>query len=227
MIRYVRLNIQQLETVFEQATTLNPWQSVQIESKLAVAKEVLGQQVHMATTRGRQVANRIVSFHWPEVRPVVRGKEGKAVEFGPKAHVGIIDGYAVLEHASYTPFHEGNRLAESVTKHAIQFDREPDCVLGDGIYANRSNRTFLEEKEILHCFKQVGRPPNLLPEEQQKQRRTFRKRQGERNHVEATFGHLKSRFNLDRIKWWVPGGETIQIQLGLIAFNLHTAVANA
>jgi hypothetical protein len=99
--------------------------------------------------------------------------------------------------------------------------------LGDGIYANRSNRTFLEEKEISHGFKRVGRPPNLLPEEQQKQRRTFRNRQGERNHVEATFGHLKSRFNLERIKWQVPGGETMQIQLALIAFNLHTAAAKA
>ena len=34
-------------------------------------------------------------------------------------------------------------------------------------------------------------------------------------------------FNLDKIKWTVPDGETMQIQLGLIAFNLHTALANS
>ena len=45
--------------------------------------------------------------------------------------------------------------------------------------------------------------------------------------IEATFGHLKDRFNLDKVKWTIPGGETMQIQLGLIAFNLHTALVKA
>ena len=99
MIRYVRRNIGQLEMVLKRATTLKTDQKEQIEAKLAVAKKVLEQQVHMATTRGRQVANRMVSFHWPEVRPMVRGKDGKAVEFGPKAHVALVDGYALLYDA--------------------------------------------------------------------------------------------------------------------------------
>ena len=49
----------------------------------------------------------------------------------------------------------------------------------------------------------------------------------QRSYVEATFGHLKDRFNLNKVKWTIPGGETMQIQLGFIAFNLHTALAKA
>jgi transposase, IS5 family len=227
MIRYVRRNIQQLEQVLDKEIELKAWQKKQIQAQLAIAKEVLAQQVHMATTRGRQVANRIVSFHWPEIRPMVRGKEGKAVEFGPKAHVALVDGYAFLDHAQYDAFHEGIQLESCLKKHEDRFEQLPNIVLADQLYANRVNRRLLEEKHIPHSFKRIGRPPNDSPEDKQKQRRAFNKKQGQRNPVEATFGHLKQRFNLDKIKWRISGGETMQIQLGLIAFNLHSAISRA
>ena len=53
----------------------------------------------MAKTRGKRVANRIVSFHQPLVRPMIRGKEGGNYEFGIKAHVALVDGYAFLDRA--------------------------------------------------------------------------------------------------------------------------------
>ena len=227
MIRYVRRNIGQLEMVLKRATTLKTDQKEQIEAKLAVAKAILAQQVHMATTRGRQVANRIVSFHWPEVRPMVRGKEGKAVEFGPKAHVALVDGYALLDDAQYESFHEGIQLESCLDKHQDRFKKQPDIVLADQLYANRKNRALLEDKGIDHAFKRMGRPPNESKQDKQKHRRQFKQKQGQRNHVEATFGHIKNRFNLNHIKWTIPGGETMQIQLGFIAFNLHTALGKA
>ena len=227
MIRYVRRNIGQLETVLTRATTLKTWQKEQIEAKLKVAKGILSQQVHMATTRGRQVANRIVSFHWPDVRPMVRGKNGKAVEFGPKSHVALVDGYAFLDDAQYESFHEGIQLEQSLKNHENRFDKQPDIVLADQLYANRKNRALLEDKGIDHSFKRIGRPPNESKQDKQNHRRQFKQKQGQRNHIEATFGHLKDRFNLDKVKWTIPGGETMQIQLGLIAFNLHTALVKA
>ena len=160
MIRYVRRNIGQLEMVLKRATTLKTDQKEQIEAKLAVAKKVLEQQVHMATTRGRQVANRIVSFHWPKVRPMVRGKDGKAVEFGPKAHVALVDGYALLDDAQYESFHEGIQLEHSLKRHDNRFKKQPDIVLADQLYANRKNRALLEDKVIDHAFKRIALPMN-------------------------------------------------------------------
>jgi IS5 family transposase len=227
MIRYVRRNIGQLETVLKRARTLKTWQKEQIEAELTVAKKVLEQQVHMATTRGRQVANRIVSFHWPDVRPMVRGKDGKAVEFGPKAHLALVDGYAFLDDAQYESFHEGIQLENSLKRHDNRFERQPDLVLADQLYANRKNRALLEDKGIDHAFKRMGRPPNESKQDNQNHRRQFKQKQGQRNPVEACFGHLKDRFNLDKVKWTIPGGESMQIQLGFIAFNLYTALDKA
>ena len=227
MIRYVRRNVKQLEAVLAQASELKNWKKKQIEARLSVAKEILAQQLHMATTRGRHVANRIVSFHSPNVRPIVRGKDGKAVEFGPKAHVALVEGYALLDDAQYDAFHEGIQLEGSLGRHQDRFGKQPDIVLADQLYATRKNRALLDEKGIAHAFKRIGRPPDQSKQDRQTQRRQFKQRQGQRNHVEAAFGHLKDRFNLSKIKWTVPGGESMQIQLGLIAFNLHTAIANA
>ena len=225
MIRFVRRNIQQLETVLEKAQGLKEWQVQQIENKLSIAKEILSQQTHMATTRGRSVKNRIVSFYRPDVRPIVRGKDGKSVEFGPKAHVSLVDGYAFLDHCDYNAFNEGILLKDSLKKHEERFEKQPEQVLADGLYANRNNRSLLKEKEITHCFKPLGKPPNETMSEKQAKRRKYKKMHDNRNHVESTFGHLKGRFNLNSIIWKVPDGETMQIQLGLIAFNLNTALA--
>ena len=227
MIRYVRRNIQQLDKILQEAKDLKSWQKEKIESNLNVAKEVLRQQTHLARTRGRQIADRIVSFNWPQVRPIVRGKDGKSVEFGPKGHVSLVDGYAFLDKLDYSNFHEGILLQESLKEHKDRFQREPDIVLADQIYGTRSNRALLKEKEINHSFKQVGRLPQESPEEKSKRKRQFKKRQGQRNHIEAAFGHLKTSYNLDKIKWRVSGGESMQVQLGLIAFNLNTALAKA
>ena len=235
MIQYVNRNIKQLDILLaeartymtEQSSTLKQWSYDRIVNHLNVAKTILEQQVHMATTKGRKVANRIVSFHWPEIRPMLRGKEGKRVEFGPKAHVALVDGYALLDHAQFDSFHEGIRLEESLNKHIDRFDTLPTIVLADQLYANRNNRTLLKEKGISHSFKYVGRPPNETMAEYRKRKTQFKKRQGERNHIEATFGHLKNRFNLNRLTWTVPNGATMQIQLGLIAANLNRAAASA
>lgn len=78
MIRYVRRNIAQLEMTIDMASTLTTVQKEQIEERLCVAKQILTQQVHLATTRGRQVANRIVSFHWPDIRPPVICQQTKS-----------------------------------------------------------------------------------------------------------------------------------------------------
>ncbi|MEE3193102.1 MAG: IS5 family transposase [Candidatus Poribacteria bacterium] len=227
MIQYVNRNIKQLEVVLEEVTRLKQWQVDQIRSHISVAKQILEQQVHMATTRGRHVSNRIVSFHWPQIRPMVRGKDGKAVEFGPKAHVALVDGFAFLDHAQYDAFHEGIQLKDCLLKHNDRFGRHPEILLADQLYANRDNRKLLEELSILHAFKRMGRPPAESPNEKQERRRSFKKNQGRRNHIEATFGHLKNHFNLAKIKWTIPDGALMQIQLGLIAFNLSSSLAKS
>ena len=91
---------------------------------------------------------------------MVRGKDGKAVEFGPKAHVALVDGYALLDDAQYESFHEGIQLEQSLKNHENRFDKQPDIVLADQLYANRKNRALLGDKGIDHAFKRIALPMN-------------------------------------------------------------------
>ena len=62
---------------------------------------------------GRKVSDRIVSIDRHYVRPIVRGKETKSVEFGAKVNNIQIDGISFIEHLSFKAFNEGIRLKEA------------------------------------------------------------------------------------------------------------------
>ena len=49
-------------------------------------------------------------------------------------------------------------------------------------------------------FDASGAPNNASPSECKKQRAQFKKNQGKRNYNEASFRHLKERFNFNKIK---------------------------
>jgi hypothetical protein len=231
MLRFTNRNMAQLELLVEKAKSMAESFSVsilqKIEARLAVAKLIYDQQLTMSKTRGKRVANRIVSFHQPLVRPMIRGKEGGNYEFGIKAHVALVDGYGFLDSASFDSFHEGNLLPDSVAQHSQRFGKLPRIVIADQLYATRSNRTFLKDQQIHHAFKSIGRPPNIPEKTVRLERASRKKHQVSRNAIEGLFGHLKSRFNLNRTTWTVPNGPEFQVRLGLIAFNLHRATSNA
>ena len=225
MLRYVRRNLGQLETVLGQSRELSQAVQAQIENRLAIAQTIVEQQTQLSKTKGARVLDRIVSFHRPAIRPIVRGKEGARVEFGPKAHIALVDGFACLDHSSTSAFNEACLLQESLGKHQDRFGKRPQQVLMDQLYSTRENRRILNHAHIAHNFKSIGRPPHLPKPEQSKNRRITKQLHGQRNAIEGAFGHLKTRFNLDKITWSVPDAESMQIHMGLIAFNLNKALA--
>ena len=234
MIRFTRRNVAQLaqlirrlETHCSDITHLGRTSLKGIKERLQTALTILAQQTERVTTRGRHIQDRIVSLHQPKVRPIVRGKDGKSVEFGPKAHIARVDGYAILDECQFDAFHEGIRLKDSLNKHTDRFGCAPDTLYADQLYANRANRSLLAEKDIEHNFKAIGRPPKHPDQCYKLQRAKTRKRQRERNHIEGLFGHLKENLRLQKILWTVPNGEIMQLQLGLAAFNLNKAILNA
>src|SRR5690554_4938820 len=83
--------------------------------RLAVIHEVYSQQ-HAFFHEKIKPEDRIVSLNKPYVRPIVRGKETKSVEFGAKVNKIQIDGISFIEHVSFDAFHEGNRLENSIYK---------------------------------------------------------------------------------------------------------------
>lgn len=230
MLRFVKRNIGQLEQLIAETQksvrTISSMALDKITIWLAVAKTIYNQQLLMAQTRGRRIPDRVVSFHQPPLRPMIRGKEKGFVEFGIKAHVALVDGFAFLDHAQFNPFHEGNLLPDRVQIHFNRFGCFPYTVVADQLYATRANRTWMNDRLIIHSFKPIGRPPSIPEKQTKAQRAQRRKLNDSRNAIEGFFCHLKSRFKLNCTTWSVQNGHEFQVWLRLRAFNL-TKAANA
>ena len=82
--------------------------------RLSIIRKVLVQEKEMF--EGRKVSDRIVSIDRHYVRPIVRGKETKSVEFGAKVNNIQIDGISFIEHLSFKAFNEGIRLKDCTSR---------------------------------------------------------------------------------------------------------------
>jgi hypothetical protein len=71
------------------------------QEELVTIGKVYEQQLEMYEKKTNKVENRIVSVSQPHVRPIVRGKAGKAVEFGAKISASNVNGFVFLDKLSW------------------------------------------------------------------------------------------------------------------------------
>jgi hypothetical protein len=122
----------------------------------ATAKKIYSQQ-HAYFYKGQKPKARIVSLDKDYIRPIVRGKETKAVEFGAKVNKFQINGISFIEHLSFEAFHEGNSFQDTVFK-AQRLTKVKTRLAGaDAIYATNTNRKFTTRYNIHTDFKRKGR----------------------------------------------------------------------
>ena len=94
------------------------------------------------------IPDRIVSISKPYLRPIVRGKEVKGVEFGAKVNNILVDGISFIEKLSFNAFNEGTRLLHCLKMHKRLFGVEAKKVGGDTGYAGTANRDYCKENGI-------------------------------------------------------------------------------
>jgi hypothetical protein len=58
----------------------------------------------------QSIEDRIVSLSQPPIRPIVRGKAGKSVEFGAKLSASCFEEYVFLDRMSWDNFNESGDL---------------------------------------------------------------------------------------------------------------------
>jgi len=165
-----------------------------------VLQEVYRQQKEMYDNRDHQVSDRVVHISQPHVRPIVRGKSGRDVEFGSKLSVSIVNRYAFLDHLSWDAYNESTLLKDQVERYKDRFGFYPETVIGDKIYGTHENRKYLKSLTIHFSGKPLGRPPILTKSEQRLERRKRKEEQGIRNRIEGKFGEGKRRYSLDCVK---------------------------
>ncbi len=193
-LRYLKRNLQHIDVLLEgwYASHLELPLKAKDHDYLQTIRMVYEQQFAMHSTRTHSIANRIVNIHQSHVRPIVRGKDGKKVEFGSKLQASLVNGFIVIEKLSWENFNEGQCLMDTVTAYKTRFGFYPAEVLADKIYCTRENRRRLKELNILLRAKPLGRPS--------KEALSNPVSPGERNPIEGKFGQAKVGYGLECIK---------------------------
>jgi hypothetical protein len=216
-LNYLKRNIKSIDKILED----NPLSLCYFDKKeykyLLVIKELYRQQLEMFQEKKHTVSNRIVSIHQPHIRPMVRGKQGKKVEFGAKINVSLQQGYARIDQFNYEAFNEGTCLIEQVENYKKLNGHYPELVQTDEIYMNRENRKFLKDRNIRHTGKPLGRKPKEDLSRYEKAK--LKNERGERNHIEGKFGQGKSKYKLNKIMTRLA--QTSESWIGAIFFVMN------
>ena len=124
--------------------------------RIKVIRKVLKQQQEIFETGNNSIPDRIVSISKSYIRPIVRGKETKLVEFGAKVNMIQFDGINFIEHLSFDAFNEGTRLVKSIRYGRSLFGKITH-ISADDIYATNANRKYSTAAHIVTNFKRKGR----------------------------------------------------------------------
>ena len=126
--------------------------------RLDTIRTVYEQQKYMYDNRTHSVPDRIVSVSQPFVRPIVRGKAGKPVEFGAKLDISVVDGWTRLECCSFDAYNEAGNLREMTERFRAREGHYPSRILADKIYRNRENLSYCKAHGIRLSGPALGRP---------------------------------------------------------------------
>ena len=162
--------------------------------RLIALKEVFSQQSALA--QKKEVKHRIVSIDRPYIRPIVRGKENRRVEFEPRSTTYKIDGISFIEHHSFEAFNEGVRLKECIEYQQELTGVKVARVGADTIYANNDNRRYCTENGITTCFVRKGPKPKDEDADISAARRIIGTLRS--TAMEGSFGNQKQHYGVGR-----------------------------
>jgi len=191
---------------------------------LDIIRKIYTQQQEMYDNKSHTVKDRIVSIHQPYIRPMVRGKAGKDVEFGAKTSLSVVERFLYLDHLRWNPFNENLDLIAQVNKYRRRFGFFPAVVIADGIYGTQKNRQYLKQYKIRFSGKKLGRPPKEIDAIGQEMERLRKLEQGERNEVEGKIGTAKTRYGLGKVMTKTEATSENWIAMAIFSMNMATAL---
>ena len=207
--------IREIERGHENAENLL---TVREKSDLEIITRMYRQQKnHFRNNDSREsIPNRIVSLGKQHLRPIVRSKEVKSVEFGAKVNNILVDGISFIEKLSFNAFNEGTRLVHCLKMHKRLFGVEAKKVGGDTGYAGTENRDYCKANGIQTSFVKRGRPFGEKKKEKDLVRKELARVRA--TAMEGSFGTQKEHYDLRRVK-----ARTRRTEILYIFFGIHTA----
>ena len=191
---------------------------------LLVVTEVYRQQLSMYEKKEQSIENRIVSLTPPHIRPIVRGKAGKSVEFGAKLSASCRNGYVFLDRISWDNFNESLDLKTQVEDFKRFTGCYPESIHVDRIYRTQENRAWCKERGIRMSGVPLGRPPKNISKSKKKQALSDERI---RNSIEGKFGEGKRRFSLGRVMAKLSNTSQTTIAITFLVMNLSALLRQA
>ncbi|MEG4812802.1 IS5 family transposase [Microcoleus sp. F8-D3] len=217
-LQYIKRNLAHIEQLIDSGATLEGLNKKQYKT-LLVLTEVARQQQWLFDNHKQSISDRIVSLSQPHIRPIVRGKAGKSVEFGAKLSASCFEGYVFLDRMSWDNFNESGDLKASLEAYHRFTGYYPESVHADRIYRTRENRAWCKEKGIRISGPPLGRPPASVSKSKKKQALEDERI---RNAIEGKFGQGKRRFGLNRVMAKLDNTSGTVIAITFLVMNLST-----
>jgi len=186
-------------------------------NRLETIRKVYEQQKFMYDQQTHSVEDRIVSLSRPFIRPIVRGKAGKPVEFGAKLDISVSDGWTRLEVLSFDAYNEALNLKDMVERYRARTGRYPSRILADKIYRNRDNLAFCKLHHIRLSGPALGRPKK---DGIRDKKRDYRD-ECERVEVERRFSLAKRKCGMGLIVTKLEETISHSIAMSVIMLNLR------
>jgi len=173
----------------------------------------------MYQNESNRIDDRIVSISQPHIRPIVRGKAGRPVEFGAKLSVSCFDEYVFLDHARWDNFNESGDLKDQIEAYKNFTGYYPSSVHVDKIYRTRANRAWCKERGIRLSGSPLGRKPKNVSKEAKQQAQDDERF---RSTIEGKFGQAKRRFSLNLVMTKLTITSESSIAITFLVINLST-----
>lgn len=220
-LQYIKRNFSHIDKLIELGATLSNLSNRQYKM-LLVVREAYRQQLWLYENQKQSIDDRIVSLTQPHIRPIIRGKAGKSVEFGAKLSASYFDGYVFLDHISWDNFNESGDLKDQIEAFKDYTGYYPESVHVDKIYRTRENRAWCKERGIIMSGPPLGRPPANISKEKKKQDLESERI---RNCIEGKFGQAKRRFSLNLVMTKLAHTSQTAIAITFLVMNLSTGLS--
>ena len=212
-LQYLRRDLSAIDAMLQSGLKLSPKQQLRLET----LRKIYEQQKYMYDNHTHSVSDRIVSVSQPFIRPIVRGKAGKPVEFGAKLDISVSDGWTRMECWSFDAYNEATKLIETIERYREREGHYPERVLADKIYRNRENLGYCKLHGIRLSGSALGRPKK---DEQRDRRQTYLD-QNERIEVERQFSLAKRKCNLGKVKTKLEEAVGFALAMSIVVLNLR------
>ena len=185
--------------------------------KLKTIEKIYAQQhQRVYGKKGEKIKDRIVSLYKPYVRPIIRGKETKPVEFGAKVNKLQVDGIGFIDHLSFDAFNETTRYEQGIFLQRKLFGK---CThqSADAIYATNKNRKYAKAQGIQTNFVPKGRQKKEHMGQAQLMRSILNKQRS--TVLEGSFGNEKEHYLLGRSRARTQPTEICWLFFGMMTAN--------